>query len=61
MDVGIIGVAVNHDEGPWAYVQRSPRSVLSAADIDLFMLDKVAPYKYITGGVSFVPSIPRNS
>ncbi|KAJ5628457.1 hypothetical protein N7490_010685 [Penicillium lividum] len=60
-DVGIIGVAVNHDEGPRAYIQRTPRSVLSAADIDLFMLDKVAPYKYITGGVSFVPSIPRNS
>jgi hypothetical protein len=24
------------------------------------MADKVAPYKYLSGGISFIPSIPRN-
>ena len=24
------------------------------------MVDKVAPYKYLSGGVSFIPRIPRN-
>ncbi|KAE8135137.1 4-coumarate-CoA ligase 1 [Aspergillus pseudotamarii] len=60
VDVGIIGVAVNQDEGPRAYIETTTHSVLSSTDIHQFMVDKVAPYKYLSGGVSFIPRIPRN-
>ncbi|KAJ5203618.1 4-coumarate-CoA ligase 1 [Penicillium cinerascens] len=59
--VGIIGVAVNQDEGPRAYIQTADHSSLSSTEIHRFMVDKVAPYKYLSGGVSFIPRIPRNS
>ncbi|TGO23879.1 hypothetical protein BPAE_0118g00060 [Botrytis paeoniae] len=60
-DVGIIGVAVYQDEGPRAYIVTAPKSALSATEVNHFMVDKIAPYKYLSGGISFIPSIPRNS
>ncbi|KAG4031671.1 hypothetical protein MFRU_008g00360 [Monilinia fructicola] len=61
VDVGIVGVAVNQDEGPRAYIVKAVNSVLSVTDVHHFIIDKVAPYKYLSGGVSFIPNIPRNS
>ncbi|KAK2767650.1 hypothetical protein FQN54_003808 [Arachnomyces sp. PD_36] len=58
---GVIGVAVNYDEGPRAYIETASHSSLSSAEIHRFMADKVTPYKYLSGGISFLPSIPRNS
>ncbi|KAM0149010.1 hypothetical protein ACHAPC_008959 [Botrytis cinerea] len=60
MDAGIVGVAVYQDEGPRAYIVTAPESALSAAEVNNFMVDKIAPYKYLSGGISFIPSIPRN-
>ncbi|KAF7590508.1 hypothetical protein BBP40_002805 [Aspergillus hancockii] len=61
VDVGVIGVAVNQDEGPRAYIQRAPNSNLSVAEVHEFLAEKVTPHKYLSGGVSFTPKIPRNS
>ncbi|KAF7887545.1 hypothetical protein EAF00_009839 [Botryotinia globosa] len=60
VDAGIIGVAVYQDEGPRAYIVTAPESALSATEVHHFMADKIAPYKYLSGGISFIPSIPRN-
>ncbi|KAF7927079.1 hypothetical protein EAE99_005410 [Botrytis elliptica] len=60
VDAGIIGVAVYQDEGPRAYIVTAPESALSATEVNHFMADKIAPYKYLSGGISFIPSIPRN-
>ncbi|TGO40491.1 hypothetical protein BHYA_0036g00240 [Botrytis hyacinthi] len=60
VDAGIIGVAVYQDEGPRAYIVTAPESALSAAEVNHFMADKIAPYKYLSGGISFIASIPRN-
>ncbi|KAF7918262.1 uncharacterized protein EAE98_009874 [Botrytis deweyae] len=60
VDAGIIGVAVYQDEGPRAYIVTAPESALSATEVNQFMADKIAPYKYLSGGISFIPSIPRN-
>jgi len=51
----------NQDEGPRAYIETTLNSVLSATEVHHFMIDKVPPYKYLSGGISFIPSIPRNS
>lgn len=59
-DVAVIGVP--HDrmgEVPRAYVVPRDKS-LTDDEVKNFVLDKVAEYKQLAGGVEFVPSIPKN-
>ncbi|KAF5875161.1 putative 4-coumarate- ligase 1 protein [Botrytis fragariae] len=48
------------DEGPLAYIVAAPESALSATEVNHLTVDKIAPYKYLSGGISFIPIIPRN-
>ncbi|KAF7597599.1 hypothetical protein BBP40_000077 [Aspergillus hancockii] len=59
-DVAVIGVPVNDDEGPRAYLVLKPGQSASAQDIVAFMDGKVSAIKRITGGVIFTDAIPKN-
>ncbi|OOF98442.1 hypothetical protein ASPCADRAFT_165017 [Aspergillus carbonarius ITEM 5010] len=60
-DVGVIGVAVNEDEGPRAYIQTFPKTSVSAEEIHQLISEKLPPYKRLSGGISFIEKIPRNA
>ncbi|PKX94054.1 acyl--CoA ligase [Aspergillus novofumigatus IBT 16806] len=59
-DVAVIGVQVNDDERPRAYIVLKPGHNAAADDIVAFMDGKVSAIKRITGGVVFVDAIPKN-
>ncbi|KAF7625436.1 putative 4-coumarate-CoA ligase [Aspergillus flavus] len=59
-DVAVIGVSVNDDERPRAYVVLKSGQSASAQDLIAFMDGKVSAIKRITGGVVFVDTIPKN-
>ncbi|KAJ5490865.1 hypothetical protein N7539_002432 [Penicillium diatomitis] len=59
-DVAVIGVTVNNDERPRAYIVLKPGHSATAEDIVKFMEGKVSATKRITGGVVFCEAIPKN-
>ncbi|KAJ5752848.1 hypothetical protein N7520_009765 [Penicillium odoratum] len=59
-DVAVIGVTIDHDERPRAYVVLNPGQSASSEDIVRFMDGKVSATKRITGGVVFLEAIPKN-
>ncbi|KAL1983853.1 hypothetical protein VTN96DRAFT_9854 [Rasamsonia emersonii] len=59
-DAAVIGLQVNNEEYPRAYIVLKPGHTASAEDIVQFMNERVAPVKRITGGVVFTDSIPKN-
>ncbi|THW73602.1 acetyl-CoA synthetase-like protein [Aureobasidium pullulans] len=60
-DVAVIGVDGGEDgELPRAYVIRKDNT-LSESDLKVWSAERVAKYKWLTGGVKFVDQIPRNA
>jgi 4-coumarate--CoA ligase len=61
-DAAVIGVTVDHDEKPRAYiiVAEGHAGKVTEADIQKFVQDRVTPHKRLTGGVRFVNEIPKN-
>ncbi|KAJ5915703.1 hypothetical protein N7466_011636 [Penicillium verhagenii] len=59
-DVAVIGVTIDHDERPRAYVVLNPGQSATSEEIVRFMDGKVSATKRITGGVKFVEAIPKN-
>ncbi|KAJ5167021.1 uncharacterized protein N7482_005802 [Penicillium canariense] len=59
-DAAVVGVTVNHDERPRAYIVLTAGQSATAEDILRFMDGKVSATKRITGGVVFLPAIPKN-
>ncbi|KAL4915914.1 hypothetical protein BDW62DRAFT_187523 [Aspergillus aurantiobrunneus] len=59
-DAAVIGVPINNDECPRAYIVLKPGKSATAKDITSFMEGKVSRIKRITGGVVFLDSIPKN-
>lgn len=64
IDAAVIGITVpNADtEFPRAYVIRRPGegAKLSEADVQKYVLERLARYKALTGGVRFVETIAKN-
>jgi 4-coumarate--CoA ligase len=63
-DVAVVGIASpNTEEGeiPRAFVVARPGHVISASDLVTFIDERVAAYKRLRGGVTFVSEIPRNA
>ncbi|KAK0388877.1 hypothetical protein NLU13_5120 [Sarocladium strictum] len=58
-DAGVVGVQVNGEEVPRAFVVRT--SNVTAKEIIAFVDSRVAKYKRLRGGVVFVDTIPRTS
>ncbi|RAH65123.1 acyl--CoA ligase [Aspergillus aculeatinus CBS 121060] len=59
-DAAVIGVPMNDDERPRAYIVLNSGQNATDRDILSFMDDKVSPFKRITGGVVFIDAIPKN-
>ncbi|KAK5661551.1 hypothetical protein OQA88_11459 [Cercophora sp. LCS_1] len=60
VDVAVIGVTIDGNESPRAYIVKNPASKATEKDIAGWMADKVAPYKQLKGGVVFTDAIPKN-
>ncbi|KAK1146477.1 hypothetical protein N8T08_002906 [Aspergillus melleus] len=59
-DAAVIGVPIDDDERPRAYIALKPGQRATEADIVRFMDGKVSAIKRITGGVVFIDAIPKN-
>lgn len=63
VDVAVIGVrldARHADEKVRAYVVRRAGTNISEEEVKKFVTDNLARYKALTGGVIFVPEIPKS-
>ncbi|KAJ6013531.1 hypothetical protein N7540_008122 [Penicillium herquei] len=59
-DVAVIGVTIDNDERPRAYIVLKPEQSVTSEEIVRFMDGKVSATKRITGGVVFLDTIPKN-
>ncbi|XP_043288608.1 4-coumarate--CoA ligase 1 [Venturia canescens] len=60
-DAAVVGIPdARSGEVPKAFVLRKEGAVLSEEQVQRFVIGKVAEYKELRGGVTFVESIPRN-
>lgn len=59
-DVAVIGVTIGHEEHPRAYIVLAQGKTATEKDIQNFMKLHVTRTKWLTGGVRFVQSIPKN-
>jgi 4-coumarate--CoA ligase len=60
VDVAVVGVTINGEEVPRAYIVPDPKVKASEKDIADWMAKKVIHYKRLKGGVAFVNEIPKN-
>ncbi|KAJ9301548.1 hypothetical protein DTO271G3_1683 [Paecilomyces variotii] len=60
-DAAVVGISLNDEERPRAYVslQARAKGKISEDDIVKFVGERVAKHKRLTGGVSFVDEVPR--
>ncbi|KAI1272446.1 AMP-binding enzyme [Xylaria sp. FL0933] len=59
-DVGVVGVTINGEEVPRAYVVPKPGAKVTERDIAKWMETRVITYKRLKGGVKFIDVIPKN-
>lgn len=59
-DAAVVGVVINGEELPRAYVVKSPKGKNSTEDdIATWIADRVARHKQLKGGVVFIDAIPK--
>ena len=62
IDCAVIGVKLKpHFESPRAYVVRRPGSNITEEQVKAVISTKLASYKELTGGVVFLPEIPKSA
>lgn len=59
-DVGVIGVTIEGEEYPRAYIVRTAGTNASEKEIAEWLAGRVTRYKQLRGGVIFVDTIPKN-
>ncbi|KAI2630101.1 acetyl-CoA synthetase-like protein [Xylaria nigripes] len=59
-DVGVVGVTINGEEVPRAYVVPNPAVKSSEKEIAKWLETRVVRYKWLKGGVKFIKAIPKN-
>lgn len=59
-DAAVVGVTIDGEEYPRAYIMKSPGATLTEREIADWMAGKVTRYKRLQGGVVFVDEIPKN-
>jgi len=59
-DVAVVGVTIQGEELPRAYIVRSEGCKAKEQDIAAWMAGKVIRYKQLKGGVAFIDAIPKN-
>ncbi|KAH6871507.1 AMP-binding enzyme [Thelonectria olida] len=58
-DAGVVGVVINEQEVPRAYVVKVGGANITGRDIAQWVEGRLARYKWLKGGVVFIDSIPR--
>jgi len=59
-DSAVVGITINGDELPRAYIVLKADSKTTEQEIAKWMETQVVRYKRLTGGVVFVDAIPKN-
>lgn len=59
-DAAVVGVTIDGEEYPRAYIEKTKDANASAKDIADWLAGKVTRYKRLLGGVVFVDAIPKN-
>lgn len=59
-DAAVVGVTINGEELPRAYIVRAPGSSTSEQEMAEWLAGKVARFKRLRGGVKFIDEIPKN-
>ncbi|EFX04716.1 4-coumarate-CoA ligase [Grosmannia clavigera kw1407] len=59
-DAAVVGVRIDGEERPRAYVVRVPGSKATGDEIARWMATRTSPFKRLAGGVVFVDNIPKN-
>ncbi|KAI8633889.1 acetyl-CoA synthetase-like protein [Xylariaceae sp. FL1651] len=59
-DVAVVGVTIDGEEVPRAYIVPNPGSKQTEKDIAKWLETRVIRYKRLKGGVKFVDAIPKN-
>ena len=63
-DCAVIGIPgknkATDDEKPRAYVVKKPGSNLTEEDVKKLISENLARYKRLTGGVVFIPEVPKS-
>ncbi|ORY59523.1 uncharacterized protein BCR38DRAFT_488555 [Pseudomassariella vexata] len=59
-DVAVVGVTINGEEVPRAYIVPNPAVKTTEKDVAKWMESKVTRYKWLKGGVVFVDEVPKN-
>ncbi|KAI1443887.1 acetyl-CoA synthetase-like protein [Annulohypoxylon stygium] len=60
IDVAVVGVTINGEEAPRAYVVANPAVKQTEQEIAKWMESRVTKYKWLRGGVKFIDAIPKN-
>lgn len=60
VDAAVVGVTIKNDEYPRAYIVPNPAKKPTEEEIAKWMESKVVRYKWLRGGVKFIPEIPKN-
>ncbi|KAI1429203.1 AMP-binding enzyme [Xylaria sp. FL1777] len=59
-DAGVVGVTINGEEVPRAYIVPKPTAKVTEKEIAKWMETRVVTYKRLKGGVKFIDAIPKN-
>jgi 4-coumarate--CoA ligase len=59
-DAGVVGVTINGEECPRAYIALREGAKVSEVEVAGFLETKVSRHKRLAGGVVFVDAIPKN-
>ncbi|KAI1361328.1 AMP-binding enzyme [Xylaria arbuscula] len=59
-DAGVVGVTINGEEVPRAYIVPKPAAQVTEKEIAEWLASRVISYKRLKGGVKFIDVIPRN-
>lgn len=59
-DSAVVGVTIDGEEYPRAYIQKTPGSKVTEKEIAEWLAGKVTRYKQLRGGVVFIEAIPKN-
>ncbi|KAL8799737.1 MAG: hypothetical protein Q9182_005680 [Xanthomendoza sp. 2 TL-2023] len=61
-DAAVVGMQISHHERPRAYIMLKPKAMrrIKEEDIHTWIRARVAPHKYLTGGIAFVDAIPKS-
>lgn len=59
-DAGVVGVTIDGEECPRAYIMLKEGQKVTADEVNKYMESRVSRHKRLVGGVVFVDAIPKN-